>query len=201
MWLIAMRGLSGSGKSTLSRALSKQLKWPLIDKDDVRDLFENQTPGTGGLAYDIMFNVARRQLLQGLSVICDSPLAGQMGYERAQAIATETHASLVVIECYCSDELLWRQRINDRKTLALPPHHQADWDAFQAFRQSYYAQASYPIVHPLLAVDTVRPLQECLTEINKWWEHISAPTKRPLERGNQYAQEQQLGSIPNITLF
>jgi shikimate kinase len=33
MWLLAMKGLSGCGKSTLSRALSKQLGWPLIDAD------------------------------------------------------------------------------------------------------------------------------------------------------------------------
>jgi hypothetical protein len=29
----------------------------------------------GALAYETMFNVVRRQLLQGLNVICDSPLA------------------------------------------------------------------------------------------------------------------------------
>lgn len=33
MLLLAMKGLSGCGKSTLSRALSKQLGWPLIDAD------------------------------------------------------------------------------------------------------------------------------------------------------------------------
>jgi len=92
MWLVVLKGLPGSGKSTIGRVLSKQLRWPLIDKDDARDLFENQTPRTGGLAYDIMFNIARRQLLQELSVICDSPLTGHMGYERAQAIAAETYA-------------------------------------------------------------------------------------------------------------
>ena len=40
MLLIALKGLSGSGKSTLGCALSKQLGWPLIDKDDVKDLLD-----------------------------------------------------------------------------------------------------------------------------------------------------------------
>jgi tRNA uridine 5-carbamoylmethylation protein Kti12 len=43
MWLIALKGLSGSGKSTLGRALGKQLGWPLIDKDDVKDILDGYT--------------------------------------------------------------------------------------------------------------------------------------------------------------
>jgi shikimate kinase len=38
MWLIAFKGLAGSGKSMLGRAWSEQLGWPLIDKDDVKDI-------------------------------------------------------------------------------------------------------------------------------------------------------------------
>ncbi len=151
----------------------KQLRWPLIDKDDARDLFKNQTPGTGGLAYDIMFNIARRQLLQELSVICDSPLVGQMGYERAQAIAVETNAFLVLIACTCSDEGLLRQRITARKILGLPPHHQTDWNRFEEYRRFYLSRATYSIAHPHLVVDTVKPLDECLMEIIQWLEHLS----------------------------
>lgn len=100
MWLIVMRGLPGCGKSTLSRALSKHLNWPLIDKDDVRDMLGDEIPGIGGLAYEIMFNVARRQLLQGLNVICDSPLVARESYDRAKAIANETQAYLAVIDVF-----------------------------------------------------------------------------------------------------
>lgn len=168
MWLIMMKGLSGSGKSTLSRALGKELGWPLIDKDDVKDLLDGHASAAGGLAYEIMFNIARRQLLQGLNVICDSPLTGSIAYEHAQAIAIETHASLGIVECHCSDESLWKQRINDRKALQLPSHHQIDWDALQSFRHQPHIQELYSIVHPHLVVDTIRPLQECLTEVIVW---------------------------------
>jgi adenylate kinase family enzyme len=37
-------GAPGSGKSTLARALGCTLGWPLIDKDDVRDLLTDATP-------------------------------------------------------------------------------------------------------------------------------------------------------------
>jgi len=44
MWMIALKGFSGSGKSTLGRALSRQLGWPIIDKDDIKLLSEANYP-------------------------------------------------------------------------------------------------------------------------------------------------------------
>ena len=181
MWLIAMKGFAGSGKSTLARALSRELGWPLIDKDDVKDLLDGHAQAAGPLAYAIMFNIARRQLLQGLNVICDSPLTGIISYERAQRAATETLASLAIVECVCSDESLWQQRINGRKTLQLPAHHQTDWDALQLFlRQSQFQEHQYPITHPHLVVDTVLPLHECLTLLLTWLDHIKQSSPESL---------------------
>ena len=172
MWLLAMKGLSGCGKSTLSRALSRQLGWPLIDKDDIRDLLDDGIPAAGPLAYDIMFHVARRQLLQGMSVICDSPLTGTRGYEHAQEIAHEAHASLAILECTCSDHVLWQQRIEGRQHLQLPAHHQTNWDAFQPLAHSLSLLDERPIVHPHLIIDTVTPLHECLAQVMAWLERL-----------------------------
>src|SRR5690348_15205148 len=134
MLFIAMRGLSGCGKSAVSRALGKRLGCPVIDKDDIKDILDDHTPESGPLSYKVMFNIARRQLLQGLDVICDSPLAYNISYNKARLIAAETCASLVIVECICSDEQEWSRRINGRKQLQLPAHHQVDWDAFQQVR-------------------------------------------------------------------
>lgn len=168
MWLIVMKGYAGCGKSALARALSRQLSWPLIDKDDVKDLLDGRAQAAGPLAYDIMFNLARRQLLQGLNVICDSPLTGSISYEKAQTIARETHASLAIVECTCSDEALWKERINARKALQLPAHHQTDWDAFQVFLRQPFVQEVYTITHPHLVVDTVQPIHTCVTAVRQW---------------------------------
>ena len=164
-WLLAMKGPPGSGKSTLAQALSRRLGWPLIDKDDVRDLLDDAPPG---LAYAIMFNVGRRQLRQGLSVICDSPLGYRRTYERAAQIADETGASLAVIECHCPDEGVWRQRIAARRFLPLPTHHTTDWAAVQAFHRRTAAEAGWAIRHPRLGVDTTRPLPEVCDGVVQW---------------------------------
>lgn len=172
MWLVALKGLSGSGKSTLGRALSKQLGRPLIDKDDVKDILDGYTAEAGGLAYDVMFNIARRQLLQGLNVICDSPLVSSRSYQRARNIAAETSASLAVIECRCSDEWLWSQRIDSRKVFSLPEYHQTDWNAFKRILPDKLLEGNYLITDPLLIVDTVRPLEECFVEVVDWIEQL-----------------------------
>jgi predicted kinase len=172
MWLIALKGLAGSGKSTLGRTISKQLGWPLIDKDDVKDILDGYTPEAGGLSYDIMFNIARRQLLQGLNVICDSPLVSKMSYQRARNIAAEASASLAIVECRCSDEWIWGQRIDGRKALGLPKHHQTDWNAFKRLLPEILAEGSYPITNPLLVIDTAKPFQECLVEVVDWIEQL-----------------------------
>ena len=173
MQLIMFKGFPGSGKSTISRALSRQLRWPVIDKDDVKDMFNEQVPDAGGLAYDVMLNIVRRQLLQGLDVICDSPLTHLITYECVQHIVQETSAKLAVVECFCSDEHLWSERVNARKSYGLPSHHMVDWQTMQAYRSEYLAKANFLITHPHLLIDTARPLAVCVAEVVEWVEHFS----------------------------
>jgi len=167
-WLLAMRGLAGTGKSTLGRALSRELGWPLIDKDDCKDILDGRALDAGALAHDIMFNVARRQLSLGLSAICDSTLAYAVGYQHARAVAAGCGARLAVLECRCPDDAEWQRRIDGRKTLGLPSHHQADWAAFRAMREHWLSHLGYTIDDPHLVVNTVRPLPELVAEVKAW---------------------------------
>ena len=47
--VIAMQGPPGVGKSTLARALSTRLGWPLLDKDDIKDLLDGRGEQAGAL--------------------------------------------------------------------------------------------------------------------------------------------------------
>jgi predicted kinase len=170
--LLLFKCLPGCGKSTLSRALGKRLAWPVIDKDDIKDVLHEQIPASGGMAYEVMLNVARRQLLQGLNVICDSPLLYSITYERAQAIATETGVFLAVIECVCSDKQVWQQRIDARQSLQLSSHHQTSWASFQSYANQFSDHTPYPITHPLHIVDTCQPLHDCVAEIISWLDQL-----------------------------
>ena len=175
-WLIAFAGEAGTGKSTLSRALGQRLRWPVIDKDDINDIVygHTQEPNSGPLAYDAMFNVARRQLLLGLSVICDSPLTGQIGYEHAASIAQETGATLALVECRCPNDAVWRDRINLRKSLNLPAHHQTDWDKMQRHASQTNSARLIRDEHLYLMVDTLVPVDVLCRRIVAWLEREGA---------------------------
>jgi predicted kinase len=171
-WLVAFAGEAGSGKSTLSRAVGHRLGWPVVDKDDIKDILHGHTieANAGGLAYDVMFNVARRQLLLGLSVICDSPLTGGAGH--AAQVAAATGARLAVVACRCPDEAVWRDRINARKDLGLPGHHQTDWDTMRVHSRPdplpLHASEAEAAGHPYLQIDTLAPVEALRDRVIAW---------------------------------
>lgn len=166
--LIAFKGHPGSGKSAVARSLGRSLGIPVIDKDDIKDVLGSLCEDAGGLAYTAMFNVARRQLLQGLSAICDSPLSEIGGYTMARMIAHDAAARLKVIECVCSSEEEWRRRIEQRSALRLPAHHVTTWADLEAHLRRRAATSTYQIYEPHLLVDTVAPLEEVLQRIEVW---------------------------------
>ncbi len=148
--LLLMKGPPGSGKSAIARELGRILGWPVIDKDDVRDLLPD---GIGGVSYEAMLAIARRQMLLGMSVIADSPLGYERGYRAALRIAKEASALVAVVDCVCSDDAEWRRRIDSRRSMGLASHHATDW---QKVRDFFARTAAEPFVDdvPHLTVDT-----------------------------------------------
>jgi predicted kinase len=72
----------------------RQLRVPLIDKDDARDCLQHSLPPTSlqlvdanALSYDIMFSYAATQLSLGLSVAIDCPFARVELFDRAVQLA------------------------------------------------------------------------------------------------------------------
>jgi predicted kinase len=164
--LIAFKGLPGCGKTTLSRALGQSLGWPVVSKDDFSAILDERLTDYGPLAHELLWNTARALLSQGFSVICDSTLMGATSYAQACRVARETGADLIVVECYCSDERLWRQRIEARKDY--PTRYLSNWEEFQDYVRRVAPRAVYPMEHPILKVDTVQPLSDTLHSLVTW---------------------------------
>ncbi len=158
--LIVFKGHPGVGKSTVARALGHALGIAIIDKDDVKDVLAGACTNAGGLAYEVMFRVARRQLFLGLHAICDSPLSEELGYQSACAAAAAAGAALVVIECICSDPAEWRRRIEQRAAQGLPTHQVDSWAALERHLEQRTISSHYPISHPYLLIDTIQPLDQ-----------------------------------------
>ena len=159
--LLLMKGPPGSGKSTIARELGRRLRWSVIDKDVFRDLLPDEL---GGLSYEAMLDLAERQLAIGLSVIADSPLGYGTSYRKALAIAERTGASVVIVECECSDPVAWRQRIEGRAGTGLAAHHATDWSKVEAFHERT-AGDPYEVDVPVVRIDTIEPLVHSLRTV------------------------------------
>ena len=80
--LLIVNGYAASGKTTLARALSRELRWPVVVKDAIKEqLFDRlgaadykESKRLGAAAIDVMFSVAGELLSSGTSVIIESPL-------------------------------------------------------------------------------------------------------------------------------
>lgn len=169
--IIAFKGHPGAGKSAMARALSRRLAIPIIDKDDIKDILNGICTDAGGLAYMTMFNIARRQLTQGLSVICDSPLSEVGGYTAAACVARDTGAKLIVVECICSSPEEWRHRIEQRAALRLPSHHITTWDDLAEHLRRREKSSNYTITDPYLVLDTVGAFDETVEQLINWIGH------------------------------
>ena len=150
LWLLLMKGPPGSGKSTVARELGRRLRWPVVDKDDVRDLLPYEI---GGLSYEAMLAIAQTQLRLGLSVIADSPLGYARSYRRALEIAAACGANVAVLEVVCSNPVLWRARIDGRQGVGLAAHHTTSWDRVEAFFQRSAADP-FTVDVPRIEIDT-----------------------------------------------
>jgi predicted kinase len=102
-------------------------------------------------------------------VICDSPLRVPDAAHAAQ-IAAETGARLAIIECTCPDAAVWRDRINSRKALNLPAHHQTDWEVMQAHLKAPAASADHTDLSSSrnLVVQTVGPVDALCEQVIVW---------------------------------
>ena len=164
--LLMLRGPVGIGKSALSRSLGKRLGWPIIDKDDFSDVLLTRVESYGPLAYNSVFSVAESLLQQGFSVICDSPLRGEVGGSRAEASARQTGAELRMLDCVLSDETVWKVRLETRHRR--PAHVIESWADLSRYRQQAAGDFDYSVKAPVLTVNMAAPLEQLTEQVVTW---------------------------------
>ncbi len=163
VWLVLMKGFPATGKSELAYALARRLRWPLVDKDDIKDVILS-CPDSNRLSYEAMWNVAGRQLRLGVSVIVDSPLTYPVAFTTATALAERYGARVLVVETQL-EERLWQQRLEERDASA-STHKIASWQDMQNMLAAYDGCWRYPIPDAMhMPVDASLPVTELMERV------------------------------------
>ncbi len=127
--LIFFSGLPGTGKTRLSQALARHFGFPLFTKDRLQSRLRVQAlaPRKTADGYLLILDLAEQQLSLGISAILDGvfPLEGFRLH--AQEIAEKYQAEFRPIHTYCSDPLLWQQRMAKREQ-NVPDWSPVGWD-------------------------------------------------------------------------
>jgi len=106
--LIALAGLPGTGKSTLAAALAARLRWPVLDKDSVREhLFGSAVDSSreqDDRAMAAVYDEAEARLAAGAEgVIVDGrTFTRRAAVDALIAAAARADAALLVVECRCA---------------------------------------------------------------------------------------------------
>ena len=161
----------GVGKSVTARNLGQLLGWCVLDKDDASDVLLGNLEPHGKYAYEILFAYAESLLMQGFSVIVDSPLRGDIGYLRASRFSSDKEVDLRVLELFCSDQKEHARRLETRDRRKA--HVIKTWRDFDTYWETSKSDFDYPVRHPVLKLDTLSPVRENLDLILTWLEITS----------------------------
>jgi predicted kinase len=114
--LILFSGMPGSGKTTLARMVARKMGIPAFAKDRMQRVLRdhNLAEASSGDGYFIILDMADEQLSLGLSVILDATFPLDHFRMVASETAARHRARFCAFYCYCSDDRVWRERMNQR---------------------------------------------------------------------------------------
>ena len=145
MKFIIFSGLPGTGKSTLAEGIGKHLSIPVFAKDWLETVLlrnglkpTHQEQSLGFVGYELLTVLAERQFMLRQSAILDSVAGSQNIRSTWSQLAARYDADWRVIECICSDELLHRSRLKDRRR-NIPDWHELDWSEVERVKRQYSA--------------------------------------------------------------
>lgn len=116
--LIVIGGLPGTGKTAIARELVARLPAVYLRIDAIEHALLKTTAleDVGPAGYVVAYELARSNLLLGMTVVADSVNPLSVTREAWRAVAASTSSYVLEVEIVCSDRTEHRRRVEGRKT-------------------------------------------------------------------------------------
>ncbi len=167
--LIVFSGLPGTGKSELAQNIGRQLRLPVFSVDPIESaiLRAGIAPGfeTGLAAYLVVEGLADSQLELGQNAIVDAVNAVEPAKAMWRNLSSKHRVTMKVIECFCSDEPLHRERLEKRHRGLAENFREPTWEDVQRRRLEYT-----PWTESLLRIDAVDSCDSNAERVLRWLE-------------------------------
>lgn len=178
MFLLQMSGVPGSGKSTVAAHVADTFGAIIVDYDVLKSAVLDagfDLAASTKAAYEVMYAQARHVLVQGHSVIMDSPCFWPRIVAEGMQIAQAHDATYRYIECQIDDLELLDTRLRQRPRLRthrpavnqLPP----DLGGTTVDGETFFREGMTRIQRPptdYLQLDMHRPLADLLPEVGAY---------------------------------
>lgn len=117
MKIYLFRGKSASGKTTLTNALSRKMNIPVLRKDDIFDAVSAHVDNRNilnSVSYDTLAKMIQTCVDNNSDVIVDMALPDITSFEMFMSKIDLNNAEVYRFFCDCSNEELWRKRLEKR---------------------------------------------------------------------------------------
>ncbi|CAG7615565.1 AAA family ATPase [Paenibacillus allorhizosphaerae] len=162
--VILLRGRPGVGKTTISDRLGPMLNVPIIRKDDFYDVISDYNDNheqRNKVSYGILFRLLQTNASTNMRYILDFPFNKEEEMNHFKLWLESRDYGLKSILCTCSDEKIWAERFNKRKSNPLPNQLITDFDELK----SYYKVLSIQPMDGELVIDTVESMDSIMDQI------------------------------------
>ena len=170
-YLVITMGFSGTGKSTVARSLGTASGLEVLRTDTIRKEIARSLPSrqagewNAGLytteararVYEALFERAREALAKGRSVCLDASFLESGQREQALALARESQANLLAIECVCEEKAV-REYLNQRQKGGKDASD-ADFSIYLKQKEAFSGWGPIP-AHRRFTMDTTRGISE-----------------------------------------
>ena len=180
--LLLVHGLPASGKTTLAMWLARQLGWPAIYKDEIKEILFDHigykdrawSSQLGGATIEVLYYVMAMQLRASVSSVAECNFKPERASPRIREMVEATNAHCIQVLCQC-DGLVRLRRFQARTRHA----GHSDGEITDALADEWRAEVLAPLDVPgsLITVDTTDitkvDYETVLREIKKYATHLS----------------------------